>query len=68
MDSLLIHPNNKEQLEALKVFAKALKMKFETVSTDASPYDPVFVKKIQSGREAVKNGKGTKIAIEDLWS
>ena len=68
MEALLIHPNNKEQLEALKAFAKALKMKFETATAETSPYDPEFVKKIQSGREAVKDGKGTKIAIEDLWS
>ena len=43
-------------------------MKFETATAETSPYDPEFVKKIQSGREAVKDGKGTKIAIEDLWS
>lgn len=31
-----------------------------------SEYDPDFVKKILDGREDVKNGKGVKIAVEDL--
>ncbi|WP_134089830.1 DUF2683 family protein [Olivibacter sp. XZL3] len=65
MDTILIRPKNKTQLEAIKAFAKALKMDFETNSE--SPYDPDFVKKILDGREDVKNGKGVKIAVEDLW-
>ena len=53
-------------MEAIKAFAKALKMDFETKSSE-NPYDPDFVKKIIKGREDVKNGKGVKIAVEDLW-
>lgn len=34
---------------------------------EKSPYDPEFVKKILQGKEDIKNGKGVKIAIEDLW-
>lgn len=64
METLILHPKNKEQLSVLKAMAKALKVDFET---EKSPYDPEFVKKILDGREAVKNGKGVKIAIEDLW-
>ena len=41
-------------------------MDFETKDSE-SPYDPEFVKKILDGREDVKNGKGVKIALEDLW-
>ena len=59
-----MHPKTKEQLAALKAVAKALKVKFET---EGSTYDPAFVKKILKSREDVKNGKGVKIAIEDLW-
>ncbi|MDQ5928677.1 MAG: hypothetical protein QG594_452 [Bacteroidota bacterium] len=32
-----------------------------------SPYDPEFVKSIFQAREDSKNGKGVKIAIDDLW-
>ncbi len=66
MEAILIHPKNKEQLAAVKAFAKALKMDFETTDIK-NPYDPEFVKKIQKGREDVRNGKGTKIPVEDLW-
>ena len=64
METMIMHPKNKEQLSALKAIAKALKIDFETT---ASPYDPVFVKKILDGRKDVKNGKGIKVAVKDLW-
>lgn len=67
MKAILLHPQNKEQLEAIKAIAKALKMKFETTTVEGSTYNPDFVKKIQNGRADVKNGKGTKIGIDDLW-
>lgn len=67
MEAVLIHPKTKEQLAAVKAFAKALKLEFETTDTAESPYRPEFVKKILQGREDVKNGKGVKIAVEDLW-
>lgn len=66
MDTILIRPKNKKQLEATKAFAKALKMDFGTRCSE-SPYDPDFVKKILEGRKDVKNDKGVKIAMEDLW-
>ena len=66
MDTILIRPKNKTQLEAIKAFAKALKMDFETTCSE-SPYDPDLVKKILKGRKDVKNDKGVKIAMEDLW-
>lgn len=64
METLIVHPKTKEQLAALKAFIKALKIDFKS---EKSPYDPAFVEKILQGKEDIKNGKGTKIAIEDLW-
>lgn len=64
METLIAHPKNKEQLAALKAFVKALKIDFETKK---SPYNPIFVKQILKAREDIKNGKGVKIAVEDLW-
>lgn len=64
METLIFRPTTKEQVTALKAFGKALKVDFET---EKSPYDPEFVKKILQGREDVKNGKGIKITVEDLW-
>ncbi|RYY24941.1 MAG: hypothetical protein EOP41_05510 [Sphingobacteriaceae bacterium] len=64
METLILRPKTKEQVKAIKAVAKALKVE---VKTEKSPYDPEFVKKILEGHEAVKNGKGVKIALEDLW-
>ncbi len=57
-------PENKEQLSAIKAFAKALKVKFKT---EKSYYNPDAVTKIRQGEEDYKNGKGVKIATGDLW-
>lgn len=64
METLIVQPRTKEQLTALKAFIKALKIDFKS---EKSPYDPEFIKKILEGREAIKNGKGIKKFIEDLW-
>ncbi|WP_026903745.1 DUF2683 family protein [Pedobacter glucosidilyticus] len=66
METLIVHPENKEQLAAIKAFMKALKISFEKKSEE-SPYNPEFVQKILAGRDDIKNGKGVKINPEDLW-
>ncbi|KIA93338.1 hypothetical protein OC25_12935 [Pedobacter kyungheensis] len=64
METLIVHPKNKEQLSALKAFIKALKIDF---TTEKNTYNPEFVAKIKRSQEQMNSGKGTKIAIEDLW-
>ncbi|MDN3588022.1 hypothetical protein QWY86_15170 [Pedobacter aquatilis] len=64
METLIAHPKNEEQATALKAVMKVLKIDFET---EKRPYNPEFVKDIIQAREDVKNGKGVKIAVEDLW-
>ncbi|WP_454802091.1 DUF2683 family protein [Mucilaginibacter phyllosphaerae] len=64
METLIVQPKTKEQLVALKAFIKALKIDFKS---EKSPYNPDFVEKILHGRKDIKNGKGVKIATEDLW-
>jgi hypothetical protein len=64
METLIVHPKNEEQSTALKAVMKVLKIDFET---EKSPYNPEFVKEILKAKEDIKNGKGVKIAIEDLW-
>jgi len=60
-----MHPNNEEQLTALKAVAKALKIHFETEKADS--YHPEFVEKVLQSREDIKNGKGVKVDVENLW-
>lgn len=64
METLIVQPKTKEQLTALKAVIKALKIDFKS---EKSSYDPEFVEKVLQGREDIKNGKGIKIATEDLW-
>ncbi|WP_214072437.1 DUF2683 family protein [Mucilaginibacter sp. dw_454] len=53
METVIMHPKNNEQLSALKAFAKALKVEFETTK---SPYNPDFVKKIKASKKQVDDG------------
>ena len=64
METIIVHPKNKEQLSAIKAFIKALKIDF---TIEKSPYNPEFVAKIKRGQEQIKAGKGVSISIEDLW-
>jgi hypothetical protein len=67
MEAILIHPNNKEQLAAVKAFAKALKMSFETKEIE-SPYNAEFVAKIKKSEQEIQEGKVTRIKKKDLNS
>lgn len=65
MEMVIMHPQSKEQLNALKAFAKALKVKFETAD---SPYDPAFVAEIKASYKDVKDGNYTAIdPSKSLW-
>ena len=64
METLIARPTNKEQLNALKAFMKALKVDFK-IEKDA--YNPEFVAKIEKSRQEIADGKGVVIAVEDLW-
>lgn len=64
MGILIAHPENKEKLDALKAFMKALKIRFEE---EKSPYDAEFVAKIKRSEEDFKAGRYKSIKTEDLW-
>lgn len=68
MDTIVIHPKNKEQLAAIKAFARALKMEFE-ITQPTSPYDPKFVKQILDGEKSAKKGNVTRIKdAKNIWA
>jgi len=63
METVIMHPESKEQLSAIKAIAKALNVKFET-----SPYNPDFVKKIKESKRQVDEGKFTELdPAKSLW-
>jgi hypothetical protein len=64
METLIVHPDNKEQLDALKTFMKAFKISFEEKQ---SAYDPEFVAMVLQGDEDIKAGKGVKVDVDNLW-
>ena len=64
METLVVHPENKEQLDAMKSFMKAFKISYEE-ETDS--YDPEFVEMIKQGDRDLKAGKGVRVDIDDLW-
>lgn len=61
----IIHTENEEQANALKAFAKALKMKFEIAKE--KPYNPEFIEKIKRSKKQHLEGKDVVIKTEDLW-
>lgn len=58
METVIMHPENKEQLTALKAFARAMKVKFET---NKSPYNADFVEKIRESNKQVEEGHFTTL-------
>jgi hypothetical protein len=52
------------QIEAVKAFMKALKIKFK-VSEDL-PFNPEFVAKIKQSEKEIQEGKTTRIKKEDF--
>jgi hypothetical protein len=64
MESLIVHPQNKEQLDALKTFMKAFNISFEEKEAN---YDPEFVAMVLQGDQDIKAGKGIKVDIDNLW-
>ncbi len=64
MGILIVHPDNEEQLVAVKAILQVLKVTFEE---EQNAYNPEFVAEILQAEDDIKNGKGVKIHTEDLW-
>ena len=63
---VIAHPKNMEQINALKAFMKALKIKFEVAEHDN--YNPEFVKKIEQSKEQYRKGEFISVEEKDLKS
>lgn len=64
METLIVHPENKAQLNAVKQVLKAMKISFEKKE---KAYNPEFVAKIKESDQNYKDGKFKTIKVEDLW-
>lgn len=58
------YTSDTSQIDALKAFMKALKIKFE-VSKETS-YNQEFVDKISQGDKDLTEGKGEKMTLDEL--
>ncbi len=63
-DIFIAHPKTNEQVNALKAFMQALKIKFE-ISKD-SPYNPEFVAKIKKSEKEFEEGSFKRVEKKDL--
>ena len=66
MEAIIINAitSDESQIEALKAFMKALKIKFK-LSKEA-PYNPDFMAKILQGDKDFEAGKGISMTMEEL--
>lgn len=63
-DIIIVHPQNNEQIAALKAFMNALKIKFEVSSNE--DYNSEFVEKILESEKQISEGETRKIQKDDL--
>jgi len=66
METLIMHPKNKEQLSALKAFAKAMKVDFETHTSPCNMGHTPNSETIKAIEEA-RMGKTQKISDIDAF-
>ncbi|MDR6966193.1 putative metal-binding protein [Flavobacterium arsenatis] len=70
MESFIVHPKNQEERNVVKAFLEALKIKFEKTTEqnpDESPYNPEFVATMEKSKQDFKEGKITRINLDDIW-
>lgn len=65
--NITAYTDDASQIEALKAFMKALKIKFE-LSDEKSSYNPEFVEEVLKSRQQAKAGKVKRVKKEDLKS
>ena len=61
---IIAHPQTDEQVNVIKAFMNALKIKFE-ISKD-SPYNADFVAKIEKSKKEFENSDFTRVEKNDL--
>lgn len=64
MSTLIVHPENKEQLSALKAFMKAFNISFEE---SKKPYNQQFTEKMKVSKKQLANGETVKVSLDEIW-
>ena len=61
-ESFIAHPTTPEQVNALRAFMQALKIKFEIRKSET--YNPDFVDKVLESQKQARDGKVTRVEKE----
>ena len=64
MGTLIVHPENKERLSALKAFMKAFNISFEEAK---QPYHTDFTEKMKISKKQAREGQTVKVSLDDIW-
>ncbi len=64
METLIVEPKTKKQLEVVKVVLKALEVSFR--KSDESLYSPEFVAKMERSKRQVEEDKTIKITLNEI--
>ncbi len=64
--TITAHTTDHSQIDAMKAFMKALKIKFEVASV--KNYNPDFINKIMESKKQISEGKFTEVKAENLNS
>ena len=65
MYTLLVQPQNNEELKVVKNIAKALKVEFKL--RKGKTYNADFIAKIEESKKQIKEGKVKKITLNEIW-
>lgn len=63
-DIFIVQPETAEQVNALKAFMQALKIKFEVSKEEE--YNPDFVAKVEESRQQYKRGEYVSVEKKDI--
>lgn len=67
METIIIHPKNKEQSNLFEQLAQVLKVPFEKSKKRTSHYNSDFVQKMKESQKQAREGKTVKINLDDIW-
>ncbi len=71
MNALLVHPENEKQDIAIRAVFEAMQIRYEEEpemdETERILVSPVTTAKLDQSISEAKEGRVTKIAIDDLW-
>ncbi|QBN18496.1 DUF2683 family protein [Flavobacterium nackdongense] len=69
MEPIIVHPKNNKEQKVIKAFLEALKIKFENPKTKSEKidYNPEFVATMERSIQDAKEGKVTRIKLDDIW-